>query len=60
MTPTRRTESTRTYSEFDLKTAVENVLSSTMTVYRASKEFKIPWSTLNKVNLPNSVISELK
>ncbi|RVE48237.1 hypothetical protein evm_007094 [Chilo suppressalis] len=38
----------RKYSEFDLKTAVENVLSSKMTIYRASKECKIPWSTLKE------------
>lgn len=38
----------RKYSESDLKSAVECVLSSTMTIYRASKEYKIPWSTLKE------------
>lgn len=38
----------RKYSESDLKSAVECVLSSTMTIYRASKEYKVPWSTLKE------------
>ncbi|CAK1586867.1 unnamed protein product [Parnassius mnemosyne] len=36
----------RKYNEATLRTAVENVLEKNMTVYRASKEFGIPWTTL--------------
>ncbi|KAI5646850.1 tc5 transposase DNA-binding domain-containing protein [Phthorimaea operculella] len=38
----------RHYSECDLRLAEENVLSSSMSIYKASKSFKIPWSTLKE------------
>lgn len=40
----------RKYSEAVLKSAIESVLESRLTVYGASKEYNVPWSTL-KVNL---------
>lgn len=40
----------RKYSEAVLKSAIESVLKSRLTVYGASKEYNVPWSTL-KVNV---------
>lgn len=40
------TKKNRKYNEATLRTAVENVLKKNMTVYRASKEYAIPWTTL--------------
>ncbi|XP_047994772.1 uncharacterized protein LOC125232964 [Leguminivora glycinivorella] len=38
----------RKYNEATLKSAIENVLNSTMTLYKASQEFGIPWTTLKR------------
>ena len=40
----------RKYNETILTSAIESVLQSKMSLYRASKEYKVPWSTL-KVNV---------
>ncbi|CAG4990873.1 unnamed protein product [Parnassius apollo] len=36
----------RKYNEIMLKSAIESVLQSKLTLYMASKEFNVPWSTL--------------
>lgn len=38
----------RNYNEATLKSAIENVLDSNMTLYKASQEFGIPWTTLKR------------
>lgn len=38
----------RKYNEVTLRTAVDNVVQSNMTLYRASKVFGVPWSTLKE------------